>query len=261
MHAHASTATTLATTGLARSVRQLRGLLAPGCRLSVLTDGTFSMLDIIRAMAEACGGKVDLWLSTWTVGIRDLENVGILTERGTIDTLRLVVDAGFARLKPEHCRQMIETFGAGAVRLTKTHAKVAVVRGGGLDFVVRGSLNLNRNIRFENVDIDEGGALPDFWRGALEAVSEALDPADLSGDTAGFLAACAAVPPVIGGPDASGFKAAVLARMAECRAQRLAVGKLPNLARAVRLPMTELRAVLTSGGTAQQRAAIWAALA
>jgi hypothetical protein len=49
--------------------------------------------------------------------------------------------------------------------------------------------------------------------------------------------------------------------MAECRAQRLAVGKLPNLARAVRLPMTELRAVLTSGGTAQQRAAIWAALA
>lgn len=246
--------------GFTGSVRQLRRALVPGCRLSLLTDGSFSMLDILRAAADACGGPVDLWLSTWTVGIRDIENVGMLTDSGIIRSLRIVVDAGFARLKPEHCAELIGHHGEGAVRLTKTHAKVATVEGNGLDFCIRGSLNLNRNTRFENVDIEEGGDLPRFWRRQLEAVSSVLKAGDLAGDAAGFQAACRACDPLPSEPPPVDFKPAVLAAMAAKRAAREPIGKLPALARACRLSIAELRQVLTTGGTPQQRAIIWSLL-
>ena len=40
------------------------------------------------------------------------------------------------------------------------HAKIATVEGGGFKCLLRGSMNLNHNPRFEQFDMTEGG--PDF---------------------------------------------------------------------------------------------------
>jgi hypothetical protein len=51
-------------------------------------------------------------------------------------------------------------FGAESVRYVLNHAKIATVEGGGFKVLLRGSMNLNFNPRFEQLDVTEGG--PDF---------------------------------------------------------------------------------------------------
>ena len=43
---------------------------------------------------------------------------------------------------------------------TLNHAKIATVEGAGMRVILRGSMNLNHNPRFEQLDVTEGG--PDF---------------------------------------------------------------------------------------------------
>ena len=48
-------------------------------------------------------------------------------------------------------------FGQKSVRLVSNHAKIATVDNGSLKVLLRGSMNLNFNPRFEQLDITEGG--------------------------------------------------------------------------------------------------------
>jgi hypothetical protein len=250
-------------TGAQLGMSGLRVALKPGCRLSVVTDGQASALDIVRAMIDACGGSgVRLLLSTWTAGVRDVDGLRLLAERGPVADLRMIVDTSFARKRKqssdEDLMSQIETirhvFGEDAVRVTATHAKVYVVEGNGLVFAARGSLNLNRNPRLENLDICEGDEAA-WWRDALWAMSEALpttlERGEWSPDRA--LSAVAAMKPA---PPAEGFKAAVLARMAQLREDARAAGQpvpkeslIPGLAGACKMNIANLRAALAQGAS------------
>lgn len=145
------------------TARQAIGVLAPGDRLTGITKGQFSLIDIIKAVLESTG-PAHLVLSTWTSGIKDIENVGFLINRGDLLSLRMLAGDGlFYTQQKEYCDRIIELFGEDALCFTSNHAKFAVIHNDTWNVVVRSSMNLNRNRRFEQFDLDEDAELVRFF--------------------------------------------------------------------------------------------------
>lgn len=138
------------------------GTLEPGARIVGLTKGQFSLLDLIKAVLISTG-PAHLTVSTWTAGIRDVDNVGMLIERGDLLSLRLLVDRSFPGRQPKYCQRVLEVFGEDAIRCTRTHAKFALIRNDDWAIVIRSSMNLNRNPRFEQFDLDDDPAMFEFF--------------------------------------------------------------------------------------------------
>jgi hypothetical protein len=127
-----------------------------------MTKGQFSLLDLIRAVL-AQTGPAHLIVSTWTAGIRDVENASMLIKRGKLLSLKLLCDRSFPRRQPKYCRRILEVFGADAIRCTRTHAKFALIGNDDWHVVIRSSMNLNRNPRFEQFDLDDDAELFRFF--------------------------------------------------------------------------------------------------
>ena len=154
--------------------------LVPGGRVVGMTKGQFSLIDLIKALLEKTG-PAHLTISTWTAGIRDVENVGFLTERGDALSLRLLVDRSFPGRQPKYCAKVLEVFGPEAIRCTRTHAKFVLLDNDAWSVVVRSSMNLNRNPRFEQFDIDDDPAIFRLFEGLIEEM-ETSAPEGLDGD-------------------------------------------------------------------------------
>lgn len=153
------------------------GMLEPGFRMFGMTRGQFSLIDLVRAILRQTG-PAHLCISTWTAGIRDVDNVEFLVSRGDILGLQLIVDRSFTSRQPEYARKVVQVFGDQAIRCTRTHAKFAIIRNDEWAITVRSSMNLNRNPRFEQFDIDDDPALADFLQAHVDEMCEMM-PAGL----------------------------------------------------------------------------------
>lgn len=174
------------------------GPVAPGMSLFAVTRGQWSMIDAILHTLDCVGpSKLSLW--TWTVAEYEVQTLTRLRNDHRLTAGRLVIDAGARTKNSDLIKEWQETFGPGAVRYVTNHAKIARVESAsGLRVLLRGSMNLNFNPRFENFDITEGGPdfdlverieneipeLPDRCTGAAvwaaSRVSEAFDAAQLA---------------------------------------------------------------------------------
>ena len=79
-----------------------------------------------------------------------------------IKSLRFIIDASFKSRKPEFCAELLQTFGADCIRISFVHAKFATIRSEKFNLVVRTSMNLNNNPRFENFEISDDKNLMSF---------------------------------------------------------------------------------------------------
>lgn len=137
------------------------GELTEGLRLFGFTKGQFSLLDLIRAVLEQTG-PADLIVSTWSTGIRDAENVKWLRETGSLRSVLLLTDRSFAQVKEENVASVVEAFGMENIRCARTHAKFALIRNERWNIAIRSSMNLNRNPRFEQFDLEDNADLCEF---------------------------------------------------------------------------------------------------
>lgn len=136
------------------------GPCVAGMSLFAITRGQWSMIDAVLHCLDQVGrSKVSLW--TWTVAEYEVQVLTRLRIDDRISDGRLVIDHG-ARVKNSAIiADWKQQFGAGSVRYVINHAKIATVESeSGLRFLLRGSMNLNYNPRFEQFDISEGG--PEF---------------------------------------------------------------------------------------------------
>ncbi len=141
-----------------------------GSHVFALTKGKFSMIDVVRACLEMSGpAEVSLW--TWCVADYELLTLSEIARDCRITSARLVVDRAGALRQRHFLAWWLRRFGEDSLRITKTHAKIAMIRGK-REFVARGSLNLNENPRLENLDVSGCGevvaliedAMADLWR-------------------------------------------------------------------------------------------------
>lgn len=141
-------------------------------RLVGLTRGQFSLLDLIRAVLEQTG-PADLTLSTWTSGIRDAETSAWLLGRGEIRSIRLMLDYGFPKIEPAYALRLVELYGDRAILLCRTHAKFAIIRNDAWSICIRSSMNLNRNTRFEQFDLDDSEPICELFEQFADDVARA----------------------------------------------------------------------------------------
>ena len=147
---------------------QALGPLDPGCDLFAVTNGQFSMIDVLEhALAHTGPASVDL--ATWTAADGDLRRAHAFALSGQVKQFRLVVDPSFKARKPEFCEVLVDLFGQDAIRTVPLHGKFALVRGD-RQFAIRSSMNLNPNRRIETVEISEDAALVDFMRGLVDEI-------------------------------------------------------------------------------------------
>ena len=146
------------------------GPIEKGAGIFVLTRGQFSMIDMIQHCAREIGPcHVSIW--TWVTADYDVETISALLDRRAFLTGRLVVDRGAALVRSAGMLEAWrDRYGPASLRVCHNHAKMARVWNEDRKILLRGSLNLNFNPRFEQADITEGGE--DFE--IVSAVEEAL---------------------------------------------------------------------------------------
>jgi hypothetical protein len=136
--------------------------------LFAITRGQWSMIDaVLHVLNEVGPSKVSLW--TWTVAEYEVQVLARLRMDKKLLDGRLIIDAGARNKNSGIIAEWQNAFGPQAVRYVINHSKIATVESAnGLKFLLRGSMNLNFNPRFEQFDISEGGP-------AFELVKEIED--------------------------------------------------------------------------------------
>jgi len=153
-----------------------------GSHVFALTKGQFSMIDAIAACLDRTGpASISLW--TWCVVDYELLRLAEFCRDDRIDDARLVVDRAGALRQRHFLAWWLRTFGSNSLRVTKSHAKVAMVRAEGWNLVLRGSMNLNENPRMELIDISNSAdamamvedVMAELWRTVPAPLAAALD--------------------------------------------------------------------------------------
>ncbi len=160
-----------------QSARDCIGTLASGHRLTAVTKGQFSLLDLIRAVSDQVGPAA-LTVSTWSTGIRDTQNLGVMIDRGAFTSVSLCLDRSFAGRQPQYLAEVIRTWGIANIRMTRNHAKFFMLRNEAWNICVRSSMNLNRNPRLEQFDLDDSVELCEFFQKIIDEIFEKM-PAGL----------------------------------------------------------------------------------
>lgn len=132
------------------------GTIEPGYALFAITRGQFSMIDAILACIDQVGPcQVSVW--TWTIADYEVEVLTRMMVDKRILGGRLVIDGGARTKNADIIAHWIGRFGWNSVRYVMNHAKLATVETDKYRLLLRGSMNLNFNPRFEQLDITEGG--------------------------------------------------------------------------------------------------------
>lgn len=153
------------------------GRLEPGCEIFGFTKGQFSLMDVVTAILSQIGpAHVDI--STWTAASADIEHCFQFVRTNKIKSTRWVVDRSFPTRQPEYFDTLIERFGADSIRVTRTHAKFVLLRNDDWDIVLRSSMNLNKNPRFENFEISDDPDFADYFQMVVDEIFDSPDVAE-----------------------------------------------------------------------------------
>lgn len=136
------------------------------------TKAQFSLVDLIAAALDHTG-PADFALATWTASPHHIGRLTRLRDRGLIRSARFLLDYTFARRDPAAAQQLRQEFGLDSLALTQNHAKWVLLRNGSWSVVIRTSMNLNPNPRFENFDIAHDPPLADFLESLLQRIWKA----------------------------------------------------------------------------------------
>lgn len=157
------------TTRAARAVESFQtagdaiGRIEPGMSLFAVTRGQWSMIDAVLWCLDQVGpARLSLW--TWTIADYEIDVFNRMRDDGRIIDGRLVIDASARGKNRPLLNAWVGRFGAGSVRYVVNHAKIATIETGSVRLLLRGSMNLNFNARFEQFDLSEGGPAFDLVR-------------------------------------------------------------------------------------------------
>jgi len=137
------------------------GDLKPDCEIFGFTKGQFSCIDLIEHCLNETG-PADVFIATWSAAAGDIQRAHKFLGNGKIKSIRFLVDYSFQSRKPEFCQELIDLFGYEALRVTVTHAKYVLIINEKWNLVIRTSMNLNYNPRFENFEISDDKAMAAF---------------------------------------------------------------------------------------------------
>lgn len=157
----------------------IRGL-AKGIEIYGFTKGQFSLLELLQAVIKSTG-PVNVSLSTWTAARHEIGELARMRDCGELLGLRWLVDFTFARRDPEAAHSIRMLFGLETIRVAQNHAKFCIFTNAEWQLVLRTSMNLNMNPRFEDFTIAHdpelaafiGTILDEIWNRQTRALADA----------------------------------------------------------------------------------------
>jgi len=133
------------------------------------TKGQFSLLDLLMACIEITG-PVSLVLSTWTAARREIQALTDLQARGDLLSARFLLDFTMVRRDPEAANAIRDSFGCESIRIAQNHSKFALFENNSWNLVLRTSMNLNMNPRFEDFTIAHDPELMAFFNAIVNEI-------------------------------------------------------------------------------------------
>lgn len=137
------------------------GPITPQCEIFCLTNGQFSIVDILDHCIQQIG-PATLDIATWTAADGDLRRAHAFLLSRAVTKCRFIVDPSFRTRKPEFCETLVSLFGNDTIRTTPLHGKFALLRNDKWNLAIRSSMNLNINRRIESVEISDDPDLADM---------------------------------------------------------------------------------------------------
>lgn len=127
--------------------------------LFAMTRGQFSMIDAVLHTLDQVGpATLSIW--TWAIAEYEIESLERLMTDERLIGARLIIDYSAKKRNAPLIAKWMGIFGESSVLYVVNHSKIATVESANKKVLLRGSMNLNFNPRFEQLDVTEGG--PDF---------------------------------------------------------------------------------------------------
>jgi hypothetical protein len=133
------------------------------------TKGQFSILDLIKACVAKIG-PAHFSISTWTAARKEIVELEQMYRDGQLLSVRFLIDYTFARRDKAALHHIRKTFGADSVRVANTHSKFCIFANADWQLVLRSSMNLNMNPRFEDFTLGHDPEVAAFLGGILDEI-------------------------------------------------------------------------------------------
>ena len=133
------------------------GPISAGMSLFAMTRGQFSMIDaVLHCLNQLGSARITIW--TWCIAEYEVMCFDRLRMDSRITSALLVIDSSAQKRNAPLLNQWRHSHGVESVRYVVNHAKIATLQNEHFRLLLRGSMNLNYNPRFEQFDISEGCA-------------------------------------------------------------------------------------------------------
>jgi len=145
------------------SANGVANMLTPNCRVMGLTDGAFSLIDLIHAVLKKIG-KSDVIVTTWSAGIKDANHVSWMKNSGLINSFLLVTDHSYVNRQKRYAVELDSLFGTENIRTGEVHAKFTLISNADWKICIRTSMNLNANKTCESFELDDNFEIYEFYK-------------------------------------------------------------------------------------------------
>lgn len=145
-----------------RNADQVAQMVEPNCRIMGLTQGQFSLIDLIHAILKKIGSS-DIICTTWSAGIKDAYQVRWMIDTDLIKSFQIITDHSYATRQKTYAASLADLFGEENIRTSEIHAKFTLIKNEKYNIVIRTSMNLNANKTCENFELDDDKSVYDFY--------------------------------------------------------------------------------------------------
>jgi hypothetical protein len=144
-------------------------LIIPNVRILGLTDGKFSLIDLIYSILKKIG-KSNVYVATWSAGIKDAHQVKWLIDTDLIESFKIFTDHSYVNRQKKYVLGLNDLFGAENIYTSEMHAKFVLIKNDKYSICIRTSMNLNANKTCESFEIDDDTEIYKFYWSFLDHV-------------------------------------------------------------------------------------------
>lgn len=145
-----------------------------GCRILGLTDGKFSLIDLIYSVLKKTG-RANVVIATWSAGIKDAHQVKWMIDTDLINDFKILTDHSYKTRQKKYAASLEDLFGIENIRTSEMHAKFVLIENSEYKVAIRSSMNLNANKTCELFEMDEGHEIFDFLKNYVEHTFENME--------------------------------------------------------------------------------------
>lgn len=163
------------------NAKQVVQKIEPNFRILGLTNGQFSLIDLIKATLDKVG-KADVVVVTWSAGIKDANQVAWMKNSNLLNSFTLITDHSYVNRQKAYAVALDDLFGSENIRTSEIHAKFTLIKNENWNIVIRTSMNLNANKTCESFEMDDDLDIYNFYYSFVEHIFN-NQPAGMVADT------------------------------------------------------------------------------